>query len=202
MATKANSVLDLEGQLGFYRAYHSDPVNVAIHMVFIPLILLSALLLSTNVTLSWLIVPFLPEQYIHWAIKYANLGVLGGVGYGVFYCLLDPLYGIPSLAALVLVTLKETDWTWSVATHDFANKAAMIVFVTGWVAQFAGHGVFEKRAPALFDSLVQALVLAPFFVVFEMAALLGFRKEVLERIDERIRPELEAFHASKKKKAF
>lgn len=58
-----------------------------------------------------------------------------------------------------------------------------------WIAQFIGHGVFEHRAPALLDNLVQgeafiessrggivdqlaALVLAPFFVHLE--ALFAF----------------------------
>lgn len=202
MPAKApSSILDLDAQLGFYRAYHSDPINVAIHMVFIPLILLTSFLLSTNVSLAWLVpTSLLSFKAASTILPYANLGVLASIGYGMFYSLLDPLYGIPTFAALVFATIKETDLTQSPEYHDLANQAALVIFFVGWVAQFAGHGVFEKRAPALFDSLVQALVLAPFFVVFEVAGFLGFRKEILERIDERIRPELEAFHASKKNK--
>nr|XP_034914776.1 LOW QUALITY PROTEIN: 2-hydroxy-palmitic acid dioxygenase MPO1-like [Populus alba] len=36
-----------------------------------------------------------------------------------------------------------------------------------WTGQFIGHGVFEKRAPALLDNLVQAFIMAPFFVLLE-----------------------------------
>ena len=42
------------------------------------------------------------------------------------------------------------------------------LFTFGWIAQFIGHGVFEGKAPALFDNLVQALVSAPFFVHLEV----------------------------------
>lgn len=34
----------------------------------------------------------------------------------------------------------------------------------GWISQFAGHGIFEGRAPALFSNLFQSVVAAPFFV--------------------------------------
>lgn len=69
--------------------------------------------------------------------------------------------------------------------------------LTCWTGQFIGHGVFEvtkpmlllkiivtfheiytvnsqcpqKRAPALFDNLTQAFVMAPFFVLFEVIIL-------------------------------
>lgn len=72
--------------------------------------------------------------------------------------------------------------------HPSAMPFAIALNVASWIAQFIGHGVFEKRAPALFNNLTQgefdphcvslylrleyadhtALVLAPFFVHLEM----------------------------------
>jgi uncharacterized membrane protein YGL010W len=46
--------------------------------------------------------------------------------------------------------------------------------VAGWVAQFVGHGVFEGRAPALLDNLVQAFFMAPIFVIMEARRSLPF----------------------------
>ncbi|ONH70170.1 hypothetical protein BON22_0629 [Cyberlindnera fabianii] len=57
------------------------------------------------------------------------------------------------------------------------------IFIVAWIVQFIGHGVFEKRAPALLDNLVQALVLAPYFVLFEGLFLIGWRKDLKQRID-------------------
>ncbi|XP_022987514.1 uncharacterized endoplasmic reticulum membrane protein C16E8.02-like, partial [Cucurbita maxima] len=37
-----------------------------------------------------------------------------------------------------------------------------------WTNQFIGHGVFEKRAPALLDNLAQVFLMAPFFVFLEV----------------------------------
>jgi uncharacterized membrane protein YGL010W len=36
-----------------------------------------------------------------------------------------------------------------------ANLMALYIHLGSWIVQFIGHGVFEGRAPALLDSLVQ-----------------------------------------------
>jgi len=50
------------------------------------------------------------------------------------------------------------------------NKLWYIIItlhIISWIAQFIGHGVFEKRAPALLDNLFLTLV-APNFVILEI----------------------------------
>lgn len=54
-----------------------------------------------------------------------------------------------------------------------------------WGIQFVGHGVWERKAPALKDNLVQALFLAPFFVWLECLFWGGYRKELKERVEKR-----------------
>ncbi len=49
-----------------------------------------------------------------------------------------------------------------------------------------GHGAFEKRAPALLDSLDQALLTAPLFVLMEVAFFLGYRKEFHAKIMKKV----------------
>ena len=78
-----------------------------------------------------------------------------------------------------------------------ANYWALGVFLTSWVAQFVGHGVFEGRAPALLDNLVQALFLAPFFVWMEILFFLGYRPELKSRVDIAVEKEIEKFNKSK-----
>lgn len=58
----------------------------------------------------------------------------------------------------------------NVISHIHTN---MCIQVFCWVAQFVGHGVFEGRAPALLDNLVQALFMAPVFVLLEVRGLVG-----------------------------
>lgn len=74
-----------------------------------------------------------------------------------------------------------------------ANYIAIGVHVFSWLAQFVGHGVFEGRAPALLDNLVQALFLAPFFVWMEILFMFGYRPELKARIDLAIRKDIKKF---------
>lgn len=74
-----------------------------------------------------------------------------------------------------------------------ANYIAIGVHVFAWLAQFVGHGVFEGRAPALLDNLVQALFLAPFFVWMEILFMFGYRPELKSRIDVAIQKDIKKF---------
>lgn len=78
-----------------------------------------------------------------------------------------------------------------------ANYAAIGVHVVSWLVQFVGHGVFEGRAPALLDNLVQAIFLAPFFVWLEILFAFGYRPELKSRLDHAIEKELKNLKSEK-----
>lgn len=81
-----------------------------------------------------------------------------------------------------------------------ANYWAIGIHIFSWVAQFIGHGVFEGRAPALLDNLVQAIFLAPFFVWLEFLFALGYRPELKSRLDSSVQKSIAEFRASKQSK--
>ncbi|VVT50103.1 uncharacterized protein SAPINGB_P002602 [Magnusiomyces paraingens] len=195
-------ILDLEEQLAFYRKYHYNSTNVAIHIIFVPTILFSSLAILSAFPL-WPTLSSISASYL-------NIGLLTALSYGLFYLLLDLTFGLPTLFILLAITRAQASLIWLEELPfyvpgfllpnlliDSPIKISIILFVVGWIVQFIGHGVYEKRAPALLDNLVQALVLAPFFVLFEIAYLLGFRTQVIERVDEKILPEIKAFHKIK-----
>ena len=74
-----------------------------------------------------------------------------------------------------------------------ANYIALGIHVFSWVAQFVGHGIFEGRAPALLDNLVQALFQAPFFVWLEVLFMFGYRPELKARLDTAIEKDVKKF---------
>jgi len=77
------------------------------------------------------------------------------------------------------------------STHGAtANYWALGLHIFSWIAQFIGHGVFEGRAPALFDNLVQAIFLAPFFVWLEVLFSMGYRPELKGRLDKAVEAEV------------
>lgn len=174
-------LFDLESHLVFYRSYHFNHTNVTIHLICIPIILLSTIAFLTPVTINF-------GGLIN--NSNYNLGSLLAWSYGIYYILLDWQIGLPAAGVLFsfahyikqyYLTLSET----SVPTSNEFVKIAVALHVFSWFAQFYGHGVHEKRAPALLDNLLQALVLAPFFVAFEIAFFLGYRKDLKKNMDNR-----------------
>ncbi|KAJ8452319.1 hypothetical protein Cgig2_006124 [Carnegiea gigantea] len=79
----------------------------------------------------------------------------------------------------------------SLIEEEMVALAAQLIC---WTGQFIGHGVFEKRAPALLDNLVQAFLMAPFFVLLEVLRLFfgyelypGFHAKVQAMVDAEIK---------------
>lgn len=167
--------LDIREQLVFYRKYHFNHTNVAIHLACIPLILLLALAMANNRELWG------PEH------PYATVGTLVAWGYGAYYCVLDWLLGVPLLAFLALFVRLLRTFYLGMAPLGRSQymPVAVGVHVVCWLMQFYGHAVHEKRAPALFDNLLQALVLAPFFVVYEVAFAAGYKLDVKRDMDNK-----------------
>lgn len=179
------SILDLENQLLFYGAYHHHPANVWIHIICVPLILLSTFLLLTNTG------PLLGAAY-------TNLGVIVSVVYGALYVLMEPIAGGMLFPLLVGSTIYSTNLVSEYGS--LANKYAGAANVVSWIMQFVGHGLAEGRAPALLDNLVQALFLAPFFVWFEILFMLGYRPALKARLDTAIEKEIASVKARENKR--
>lgn len=119
--------------------------------------------------------------------------------YAVFYVLLEPVAG-GLLAPLIIGGAAYSNYLLS-TYGTTANYWAGAVHVVSWLAQFVGHGVFEGRAPALLDNLVQALLLAPLFVWIEVLFLFGYRPELKSRYTKSVNNEVAKFNAQKKKAA-
>ncbi|KAF7554664.1 hypothetical protein G7046_g6753 [Stylonectria norvegica] len=199
--------------LSQYGAYHHNSVNIAIHIVCVPLILVSgfcmvcssAPLLSNSATASypdrsiqatytgtlintppWLTVPYLD----------LNLGTIAAFLYASLYLLLEPFAGF-ILAAFCMASVALANYL-RVQSSESTFVAALGLHVFCWIMQFIGHGVFEGRAPALLDNLVQALFLAPMFVWLELLFSLGYRPELQARVEKRVQIEIAKFRASQK----
>ncbi|KAK1617674.1 hypothetical protein QYE76_023191 [Lolium multiflorum] len=146
---RGGGLLDLERHFAFYGAYHSNPVNVFIHALFVWPIFLTALLL------------------LHLTAPSLHSAAVGAAIYGAFYISLDRRSG--TLAAVLCLLC----WAASAALaarlgFSIGCKVVLVAQLFCWTMQFIGHGVFEKRAPALLDNLVQAFLMGPYFVLLEI----------------------------------
>ncbi|KAL6175481.1 hypothetical protein ACLB2K_052122 [Fragaria x ananassa] len=178
-----SGLFDLENHFAFYGAYHSNPVNILIHTLFVWPILFTSLVLLY----------FTPSLFSFPAGFYLNFGFVFTLIYALYYVGLDNKAG--SLAALLCV------FCWVGASvlanrlgFSLAWKVVLAAQLFCWAGQFIGHGVFEKRAPALLDNLVQAFLMAPFFVLLEVLQTAfgyepypGFHSSVKQKIEANIK---------------
>ncbi|KAI9501033.1 hypothetical protein GGI25_004239 [Coemansia spiralis] len=194
-------IFDIKTEFPKYGEYHSNKVNVAIHMIFVPTILWSSLGLGAALTPQELftypsaIGDFLSR--LPGPTPLPNLSTIVMLGYVFFYISLDQVAGL--LATPIMYAFLVTSQEYALSSPE-AAKVLFGVFVFAWIAQFIGHGVFEKRAPALLDNLVQALVMAPFFVFLEALFACGYRPELHHQLRNEIGKRIYAFRRSHKDK--
>lgn len=122
----------------------------------------------------------------------------GSLIWGGFYVLMEPVAGT-LLCAICIGAAAVDNYLYSVDPKT-ATAVAGGIFVVAWILQFVGHGKFEGRAPALLDNLTQALFLAPLFVWLELLFHFGYRKELQERVNEKVAKNVADFKAQKAKK--
>ncbi|KAJ6009966.1 hypothetical protein N7499_004634 [Penicillium canescens] len=178
--------LNLEKQLLFYGAYHNNPVNVAIHITCVPILLFTGIVLACNCPPLFTLPDALQIHYLP-----ANAGTIGALIYAIFYVLLEPIAG-GLLAPAVIAAAYYGNYF--LGTYgNTVNYWAGGIHIVSWLAQFVGHGAFEKRAPALLDNLVQAILLAPLFVWMEVLFFFGYRPELQERFEKGVELEILKF---------
>ncbi|KAH7257310.1 hypothetical protein BKA59DRAFT_103382 [Fusarium tricinctum] len=180
--------LDLERHLTFYGAYHHNSVNVAIHMVCIPLILISGFAMATYSgtlipTPSWITPPYME----------LNFGIIGASLYSLLYLLLEPFAGF--LLAIFCMSGAAFANYLRLQNPDTTFQAALAIHIVCWIFQFIGHGKYEGRAPALLDNLIQAIFLAPMFVWLEILFKFGYRPELRARVNKKVMIEIQKFRA-------
>ncbi|KAK1231722.1 hypothetical protein PQX77_005154 [Marasmius sp. AFHP31] len=188
------SLFDVDKQLVFYGAYHSNRINVLIHIVCVPLILWTAQVLLADIPIPaslynlFTSIGFPSHVAINPYLAFTvNVPFVLTAFYITYYFLLEPYAAALYAPQLVLSLLTATSFAESRAAH--LTEAATLHAIC-WIAQFIGHGVAEKRAPALLDNLIGAVVLAPFFVHLEILFALGYRPDMYKRVHNGIGVEI------------
>lgn len=153
-----------------YAAAHQHPVNVFVHLIGIPVIMLGVLIPLSWVTIAIANVSFTP----------AHLVV---IGFFIYYATLDVVFAAAFLAAgLALTVVASVIAELSVGT---AMTIAAGCFFGGYLAQFIGHAI-EKSMPVLTTHPVQANLAAPLFTIVELFKLLGLREELFNELQREV----------------
>lgn len=156
--------MDLKSQLAFYKYYHYNKVNIIIHTIFIPTILFSGLAILSKITIL--------------GVKANNLLA---ILYSLFYIYLCIPAGIIFSGIFIVMNTAISNGALA------CNKRKWGLFILGWIIQFIGHYRFEKDKPALFDNLIQSLVLAPYFVLFELLFKIGLYKDLNKEVEKEVK---------------
>jgi len=127
----------LRSQFADYAAHHVTPGNRLCHSVGIPLIVLTSFALLSKVALF---------SVGGLTVTLAEVVVVAAT---LYYLTLDtPLALMMAGASALLLVLGRALPVWLSAS----------LFAFGWVLQFVGHYVYEKRSPAFFRNLAHLLV--------------------------------------------
>jgi uncharacterized membrane protein YGL010W len=141
-------LFDLEALFSDYAQTHQTRGNKITHLFGIPMIVLSIIMYLTPIKLFTLAT---------FQITLAEVLILL---VSLYYIKLDRWLG-----RLMLFVLLVFD---AIALWHHPILTASILFVTGWVFQFVGHGFFEKRAPAFSKNGIHLLI-GPLWVLKNIA---------------------------------
>lgn len=148
-------------------AFHRNRVNQYIHMVCVWPILWTALIVVAVYTL-----PAKNSGLAQGAAHVSGATLLAGL-FALFYVLFDSRCGTLCAVLVLGGSVVANHLAHTTEPRQLLIMAAA-VHVLCWVLQFIGHGVYEKRRPALLDNALQAFLMAPFFVTFEMLLPFGY----------------------------
>ncbi|KAI0751471.1 DUF962-domain-containing protein [Daedaleopsis nitida] len=191
----STGLLNVKHQLVFYGAYHDHPINVAIHIFFVPVLLWTGLVLGARLPVP----SFFPQvhavinDYLAFDLNWSALWAIGSL---LYYYVLEPTAAFLYTPQMVLTILTAA----SFSHNPDAFSKALMIHVSSWIAQFAGHFLAEGRSPALLDNLVGALVLAPFFVHLEILFKLGYNPSLQKSVHTGITEEVARIKAIEKNK--
>jgi uncharacterized membrane protein YGL010W len=151
-----------------YRAYHTKKATLYTHMLGIPLVTFSLMILC-----GWLKLG-VPGWFI------LSFAWVGTVALAIYYFWLDRVIG--AVASVILFSLcGVANVLTSVGPDRLSVRLFLVSFVAGWVLQLVGHFI-EGRKPALVDNFFESIFIAPFFITIEILGLLGFKKILSKRL--------------------
>ncbi len=154
-----------------YAAAHQHPLNVAVHLIGIPIIML-----GVCIPLSWGVFKIGSFEI--------SLAHAAAIALFAFYLSLDAVFALVFLA--IGLTVAEA----AVLIGNMPRTTALIVaaatFFGGYLLQFIGHAI-ERSMPVLVKHPIQANLAAPFFVVVELFSLVGLRQSLFAEVQQAVK---------------
>ena len=196
VAFAANAIVsgvDLLEALTFYGSYHSEWRNQIVHIIFVPVLVWSGLVIAGGNRVVG------PVKITH----------VMAAAWSAYWIAAEHVIGAWCAALVWFFAFTAERWVAQEAATKVGAKAvpsetvgrviraALAVHVFSWYMQLhPGHAVFEGRKPALLNGLIQAFMDAPLFVWFEAAFKLGYRPELAASLDAAVTAQHAAWAAA------
>ncbi len=149
-----------------YAGSHQHPINIAFHLIGIPVIMLGIF-----IPLSWI-----SFNILGISITLSHLTV---IGFFLFYLTLDTLFALVFLVIGIIIA----QFSLVIGLQPTSGSIALIAFLGGYVLQFVGHAI-EKTIPVLIRHPIQAHLAAPFFVIVDIFGLLHLREALFLKVNK------------------
>lgn len=164
-----------------YGCYHNNLINVLIHIICIP-----PIFFTLDKILNYYFghkMPFNPFYLIF-------------LIWGPIYAYIDPILGTLTTAQYLLLSLLTKNMNFSI--FGFSHiQVVLFIHIISWLVQFYGHGVHEKRKPALLDNVL-LLFSAPVFVNTELFYFIfGYRKAEIDETKKYIEYDIKLYRQAK-----
>ena len=149
-----------------YSGSHQHPINIAFHLIGIPVIMFGI---------------FIPFSWVSFNILGISITLshLTVVGFFLFYLTLDTLFALVFLVIGIIIA----QFSLVIGLQPTSGNIALIAFFGGYVLQFVGHAI-EKTIPVLIRHPIQAHLAAPFFVIVEIFGLLHLREALFLKVNK------------------
>lgn len=132
-----------------YESFHMHSVNRLIHQFAIPQIIW-----TTAIYLSYIPFPIL-----------TNMSYAAYAMFSFYYYSINSKIGYEMSTFIGMLILFSKFFMLLFTHHLYLTN---IIFASSWIAQFAGHYIWEKNSPALLTSLKDAFTIAPLFCFREI----------------------------------
>lgn len=139
-----------------YGQFHKSKTNKILHMIGVPMIIASLLMMT-----DWFTISFLTHGSV-------QLSWLLTLAISIYYFQIDKRVALVMCGAFIALNLLMILIALPMHTET-KIITAIALFVIGWLLNFIGHGL-EGKKPAFLHNVMQTLI-APIFIAQEIAAL-------------------------------
>ncbi len=143
-------LMNLDKVLSDYESFHKNPLNIRIHIICIPLIILSIVGMLNAIPISWGIV---------------RIGHIVCLLYSSYYIFFARSYLLPCFA--MFAALFVVDFLLAKFSTQIYLSINILLFIVSWILQFWGHNK-EGNKPAFINNKETAFhstFMAPIMVI-------------------------------------